>query len=295
MSDSKLQKNTIVLDVRVGMPGVTRKADMSNIDVDAEKDSLRLSKEVLRSKHLDAAKTAVYQVKKIIRTYALKSPFREGTYLLPVLALDVIYSALEKAQAEVNRCGEKFGENYEQIVENARKRLGSQFNLNDYPPPESLVRKFYLDWELLSFETPEEGMLGKVLYKKELEKAQQRWQAAEGEVTMALRQGLKELIDHMLERLTPDADGSVKKFKDATVTSIQDFLQTFSQRNVLGDQELEGLVEKAQRILGNRDGKSIRENEDVRVVVSQGLKKVSKALDTLVTSQSRKMRLGDDE
>ena len=290
---NKLQKNTIVLDVRVGLPGVTKKADMGQIEVDADKDSLRLTKEVLRSEHLDRARTAVYQAKKLIKAYALKSPFREGTYLLPVPALDVVYNSLEKAQGEFERMADKFSENYDAVVEDAKKRLGSQFNVRDYPPASVLRRRFYMSWELLSFDTPEENVLGKVLYKKELEKAQQRWQAAEGEVTLALREGLKDLIDHMLERLTPGADGAVKTFKNASVDAVKEFLDTFSKRNVLGDGELEAMVEKAQRVLRNRDAKEIRDSEDVRVVVANGLKKVAKELDGLVTSSKRKMNFED--
>jgi len=291
--ENRLQKNTVVLDIRTGMPGVTRKASMENIEVNADKDSLKLTKEVLRSTYLAKARTAVYEAKKLVKRYALKSPFREGTYLLPVPALDVIYPNLEEAEKEFNEYADKFVDDFDNVVEDARKRLREQFRQEDYPPPQSVRRMFNFGYQLLSFDTPEEGILGKSLYKQELEKARQRWQQAEVEVTMALRESMKDLIDHMLERLTPAADGSVKTFKGATVGSVKEFLETFGQRNVLGDSDLELLVAKAQRILKGKDADKIRENEDIRVVVTQGMKKLSKGLDELIVTSKRKMSFED--
>jgi hypothetical protein len=52
-------------------------------------------------------------------------------------------------------------------------------------------------------------------------------------------------------------------------------------------------VAKAQRILKGKDADKIRENEDIRVVVTQGMKKLSKGLDELIVTSKRKMSFED--
>jgi len=290
--DSNLQKNTIVLDVRFKKPTTTKRGNMTNVEVDADKDSVNLTKEVIRSKNFKRARIVEANVKILIRKFALKSPFRAGTFLLPIPALDTIYPALEDAQVEYKKYRDAFVDEWDEIVEDARRRLRDQFVPEDYPSANVMRRKFGMSWQCLTFKTPDKEVLGEVLYEQERDKARATWKNAEAEVVGALRESMNELIGHLIEKLKPQADGKRSTLRNSAITNVQEFLDNFSKRNVLNDEELNTLVAQASRVLNGKSVESLK-SEDARVVVSRGLKKVSKELEGLVTKSSRKMNFDE--
>lgn len=149
----------------------------------------------------------------------------------------------------------------------------------------------------MSFSTP--GRLKEIsadFFKAEQEKAASKWQQATDEITLLLRQQMKDLVDHMLERLEPGDDGKAKKFHGTTVTKIKTFLDSFSIRNVTDDAQLAMIVKSAQQLLSGVNVEDIRENEAVRSNTANGFKLVKDCLDNLVVEAgSRKIILDDEE
>ena len=66
---------------------------------------------------------------------------------------------------------------------------------------------------------------------------------------------MAELVQHLVERLQPGADGKPKVFRDSLVRGMEEWLSDFSARNLAQDGELSSLVERARELLhpvGNR-------------------------------------------
>ncbi len=293
-STTTLQKNTIILDIRCKKPTQTKRGSLNDVEVDSDKDSVNLTKEVFRSDHFKKARLEEANVKILIGKYSLKSPYRAGMFLLPTPTIDPIVEALKKAKERFNKHADAFCAEWDEIVADAKRRLRSQFRGRDYPSAREMRRKFDMGWRFLQLETPDKAVLGEVLYKQELQKAQDTWKAAEGEVIDALRTSMAELIGHLADQLKPKADGSKGRLSASVVDNVNDFLENFSKRNVLNDEELKTLVEKAQKVLKGRTVEAFK-STDSRVLVSNGLKRVQKSLDGLITSSKRKMNFDDDD
>ena len=285
---SQLQKSTVVLRLRFRKPGATRKGSLADVDVDAEKDSLRLRKEVIRSEHYNAVWNACHHAKKMLRSYSLPSPFEDGTYLLPTHTIPVVYERLEGNQVEFNTAADKLVDSWDDVVADAKKRLRNQFRAEDFPSKDGLRSSFRMEWQLLKFETPgTDAGLSDALYDVERQKAELIWKEAEQEVTAALRVGLSEVVNKLVSSLEPKADGGKKRLFESTVESLSTFLQTFSDRNVLGDKQLQDLVAKAKKVVNGQTVEGLRTNEAARQSVQQGLSQVATKLDKLIVDQKR--------
>ena len=101
MTKTRLQASTVILDVTSSACGNIRKGSLSEIVVDADKQSLRLSKEWIRSDNFTRARLVIINLRKVLETYALPScPFKSGTYMIPIRCLEEITPLLEKAQTD---------------------------------------------------------------------------------------------------------------------------------------------------------------------------------------------------
>lgn len=293
MSTSKLESSTVVLDVNFHTPNSVRPGSLNEVEVDSDKDSLKLSKEYIRSPHYNKTAALRNGFRAWLKRRALPSPFKNGTYLIPIKILPDVYEALEKYKAEYNEAADALKDDWVEIVEDAKKRLRKQFDPNNYPSASSFRRGFGLDWQLRQFVVPDQSTLGEVLYKEELKKAKEAWKDAEYEVTMALRQGMAELLEHLVKQLEESStDGSKKRVSKAAVEHLNEFFDMFSKRDVLGDSELKKLVTKAKSVLSGKTPDDLR--KDLKGKVTSELKKVAGSLDKLITSSKRVITFDED-
>jgi Flp pilus assembly CpaF family ATPase len=86
-----------------------------------------------------------------------------------------------------------------------------------------------------------------------------------------------------VERLTPEAGGKQKVFRDTVVTNFNDFFETFNARNMLNDAELEAMVTQAKEVLsGVKDMKSLRDDAKLREGLVAKFAEVNTVMDTLI-------------
>jgi hypothetical protein len=287
-----LQQKTVVLDVTFHMPSNERKGNMELTEVDADKDSLRLSKEFIRSKNYTKIRGMRPKTNQYLDRIALPSPFKSGTYLIPVACLEEVWPKLEAIKAEYTEAADRLAEEWTEVIEDAKRRLRSQFDPRNYPSVEAIRAKIWMTWNLIEFATPDSATLGEALYEQEKEKAKANWAAAEREVIYALRASLSELINHLVDRLRAGSDGSKKKLHASTVEKVTDFLDNFGKRNVMDDSELSGLVDKAKNVLAGKDVEVLRTNT-IRQQVGSELQAVSGELSELIQSTKRAIRFSD--
>ncbi len=106
---------------------------------------------------------------------------------------------------------------------------------------------------------------------------------------------MKDLVDHLIERLQPGEDGKRKKFHASNVQNISTFLDNFQIRNVTDDAELAQLVEVSKQLLSGVSPDDLRKNEVDRECLTKGFGKVKEFLDTMVeTAGSRKIVLEEE-
>jgi hypothetical protein len=290
-----LAKKTVCIKMRLSTMGNTRKVSTSQIEADADKDLLRVSKHLLDSAELKAIGRFDSEIRRFL--YNICLPFEIGIHLLPIAALETVEDHLRQFAQDRQVLVTAFLSVYPSLCQDAAKRLRGLYNPADYPPVDDVAREFGLSWQYVSFGVPDQLKgISQEVWEQERDKAAQRMAEASSEIQQVLRQSMADLVAHMTERLKNGPDGKPLKFKQSTVSNLVDFLSNFSFRNVTDDHQLQDLVGRARELLQGVAADDLRTNGDMRTRVQQGMASLAADLDgMLMRSGGRKMRLADEE
>lgn len=156
------------------------------------------------------------------------------------------------------------------------------FNPNDFPPPEQARAEFYFTWGYHSFSVPAELKLAGV-YDAAKTNADNKLKKATDEITAMMRGAALDLVSHLNEILTPNADGKKKRLHATAVTNISAFIEDFKSKNIVNDAELEDLVvNKLGTIIQPGAVDLIKDDEGYRDTFHDNIKNIQAQLVTLV-------------
>lgn len=288
--EAGLLDKTVVLMLELGRLGTRAKVNTDDVEVDTDKDMLHVSKDILTSLELKAISAHDYAVRAYVKARSLPSYLKGGFYLVPVRSLEDIDAQLVALQAEREGLVDTFLAAYPGCVESAKERLGSLYRSGDYPAVSKVQATFTWRARYMTFSTPSSLKgISKALYEREAEKAQSEMRAAVDDIKLLLRAELKGLVDHMVERLTPDTDGKPKIFRGSLVGNVKQFLDLLDGRNVVEDVDLSALASQARALLDGVDSDTLRKDEALKGAVAVGFEKLKAALDPLVAAKPRRM------
>jgi len=249
---------TVFIRVKFGMMGNSRKvANNIVLKNDANSKLLKINQTLLESSELDAIRKADGQMRTYL--YNMCLPYDMGVMLLPLDLLTKVQEKLSAFQDERSLLIDKFVDAYPMRLAEAKaniEKLSTEIGVDVsllwkpeyYPTQEEIRGEFNFDWQYVTFATPETlKVMG--IYEAEKAKAVEKMEKAAEEITVLMRQTLYELVNHLKTALEPNADGKPKRLFASTVTNIQEFLETFSARNITNDKELDTLVGDIQKII----------------------------------------------
>jgi hypothetical protein len=176
---------------------------------------------------------------------------------------------------------------FEQLKAAARQRLGRLFNPADYPP--SLRGLFALEWEYPSVEPPEYLLrLNPQLFEQERRRIVGRFDEAVRMAEEAFTAEFARLVAHLTERLAGGPGGERKVFRDSAVTNLRAFFDRFRHLSVRSNEDLDRLVDAAQRTLDGVEPGAVRDSDSLRGHVSAQLASVQGRLDQMLVEQPRR-------
>eukprot|EP00456_Euglypha_rotunda_P027445 TRINITY_DN21934_c0_g1_i1.p3 TRINITY_DN21934_c0_g1~~TRINITY_DN21934_c0_g1_i1.p3 ORF type:complete len:135 (-),score=37.46 TRINITY_DN21934_c0_g1_i1:10-414(-) len=112
--------------MRLSTMGNTRKVSTSQIEADADKDLLRVSKHLLDSAELKAIGRFDGEIRRFL--YNICLPFEIGIHLLPIAALEVVEDRLRKFAEDRQTLVTAFLAVYPSLCQDAAKRLRGLYN-----------------------------------------------------------------------------------------------------------------------------------------------------------------------
>jgi hypothetical protein len=282
-----LARKTVCIKVRLSAMGNTRKVSTSQIEADADKDLLRVSKHLVDSAELKAIGRFDGEIRRFL--YNICLPFEIGIHLLPITALETVEHRLRQFAEDRKQLISAFVIAYPSLCQDAAKRLRGLYNPADYPPVEDIEREFGFSWQYVSFGVPDQLKgISREVWEQEREKAAQRMAEASVEIQQVLRESMAKLVQHMADRLREGPDGKPLRFKETTVSNLVEFLANFEFRNVTDDTELQALVAQSRQLLQGVDADDLRTTGDLRTKVQQGMTEVAAQLDTMLTRTGRR-------
>jgi hypothetical protein len=285
-----LARKTVFVKLRLGLPGNSRKVSSAQVEVDADKRLVKVSKTLLDSLELEAVRRLDGEIRRYL--YGVCLPFEPGIHLLPIPLIEIADEKLRKFVAQRQELVEVFLTAYPRLCAEAASRLRTLYNPLDYPPVEEVRSEFSASWQYVSYGVPEQlREVSDRMFQDERDKAAQRMSEAYTEVRQVLREAMVELVAHLRDRLTDQPDGTPQRLRESTVQKLREFLDTFDFRNVTNDEELKEQVERARALLAGTTTDAIRNTADLRLRVRTGMGEIVGQLETMVSDRvGRKFR-----
>jgi hypothetical protein len=219
---------------------------------------------------------------------AMSLPYPEpGIRLIRQNQIEVFTQQLTLLQQELEEAVSQLDEHYVELKSAARERLGSLFNEADYPA--SLRGMFQVAWDFPSVEPPEYlRQLNPEVYRQECERVAGRFDEAVQLAEGAFIEELQSLVSHLTERLSGNADGKPKVFRDSAVENLTQFFERFRDLNVRSDEQLDELVNHCQHVVSGVEPQSLRDNNVLRQSMASELNQVQNVLDELLVDRPRR-------
>ena len=157
-----------------------------------------------------------------IEKYTLSFPIT-GLILVPKERISDVESSLKETEAEYWEEVTKFLDKYDAARYEAQDNLGEYYNEADYPV--DIRAKFGFVWRFLAIDTPSKGsILTPELYERERQRFLDLMEETRQNAVLMLRAEYAEFLNHLIERLKPDADGNKKMIKSSSLERFQEFL-----------------------------------------------------------------------
>lgn len=297
----KIAKETCILEVHRREPGFQKRIDSKIV--------LNGPNEFVDPKRLQVTKALVdrKEIKELVRhrqrffndltEMSLPSgmlTIGNGQYLIPVARIPEVKQTIDQYIAEREQLLNDFEARYPAIIEAAKERLGPLFNETDYPAFHVIRGGYDTSYKFISNTVPEEiEKVSREIYEQEQARILNLCEGEIGFIQTTLRERFLDLVSHFQERLTPGADGKVKRFHGSNVEHIKDFVKTFAQMNLTGDVVLDELVQKAGALVEGIDPKKVRTDAEFRADLEKGFGDIKASADKLVVERTRKVILED--
>ena len=254
----------------------------------AEGEFLSAGKKLLDTKH-PAFKAVTGVRSRIVSLWkGMSLPYPEpGVRLIRQDQIDVFTEQLTSLKEELDEAVWRLDEHYAELKSAARDRLGSLFNSADYP--ESLRGMFQVAWDFPSVEPPDYlRQLNPEVYRQECERVASRFDEAVQLAESAFIEELQGLVSHLSERLSGQADGKPKVFRDSAIENLTQFFERFRELNVRSNEQLDDLVGQCQQVVSGVEPQSLRDNQVLRTSVGGELSQVQSVLDDLLVDRPRR-------
>lgn len=262
----------LILKLSMSRPGNKRQVSTSQIEVDADKAMLHVSKDLLKCVEFEAISSHLNKLKSDIRKIALPSPMGDGHYLIPIEAVEkmdarivgdtaILTETLIPAMMAV----------YDDRVRESMERLNGLANAADYPPADRFEAAFGIFHSYMTYGTPASlAQISKAIFDRESQKAQQQIAQATDAIVQVLVADMGKLMGDLVERIEAKDSGGKVKFK-GLLDNAAEFLETLKMRNITENADLERLASQARQILQGVDSQSLTDSQGIRTYVKKNV------------------------
>jgi hypothetical protein len=262
--------------------------------VDANPDNVSAAKKLLDTKHPAYRKvTAIFsRCKAYWKEITMPFP-QDGIRLLKQSVLSEFQADMQRFRQQLDQATAALNESYCKMREDAKKRLGELFDASDYP--ESLAGSFEIRWEFPSIDPPEYLKdVNKRIWDEQRAIADARLNEAVVMAEQAFAAEFAELLNKLVERLTPNELGEQKTFRDSVVNNLSEFMDRFRFLNVGSNAELEALIQRAKDVIGGKTADDLRRDGYVRETVKQEMTKLGESLESMLVDSPRRSIILED-
>jgi hypothetical protein len=192
-----------------------------------------------------------------------------GSRLLPMSNFMNYKEQLGALENNYSALVDKFIVAYPSLVSAAAFQLGTLFDRNEYPDENSLKKKFKFTYSFFPVPTAGDFRID-INEEAKAEIIANCNSAYQDRLNNAMREAwsrLHDCLSRMSERLTDNADGSRKIFRDSLVENGVELVSMLKHLNITQDPKLEQARRELESAIGHHSLDSLRDNSQAREVV----------------------------
>jgi len=192
-----------------------------------------------------------------------------GSRLLPMSNFMNYKQQLSELETNYEALVEKFIVAYPSLVSAAAFQLGNLFDRNEYPHEDALRKKFKFTYSFFPVPTAGDFRID-INEEAKAEIIANCNTAYQDRLNNAMREAwsrLHDCLSRMSERLTDNADGSRKIFRDSLVENGVELVSMLKHLNITQDPSLEQARRELESAIGHHSLDSLRDNSQAREVV----------------------------
>jgi hypothetical protein len=285
--DPAIFDQAVALNLRTPMFGVSRRVDEGDVQTGASQGWTRTNKDILQSKALDRVRGIVRDLKKRIRARSSPSMFRDGIYLVSIEILEEIDEMIRDTVPRFWGAVDDFLDgDFEAAIDRAEGELGPLFDRSNYPSREEARAEFGFEWSYHAFGTPAAlKRISSRFFENAREDARRQWNSALETAQRGMTTEFLGLVDHLIDRLSPTADGKKKTFKDASIDSVREWTEIFAKRKIGENADLQAAVREAEQAMEGINVDDLRKEDSIREAVRAKFEAVKTKLDAMVVEK----------
>lgn len=276
--------------------GIGRMRQIRDLKVEttADKSLLRHQKQLMESEALDAIRSQdgfmTRHIDSLSSKYSKATRFIQKTQLAQLYRTLVAYQTIRRPELV-----KTFMTEYRALeaVEFApiAEALGDKFNRGDYPPANEVEAGFTFTFNIRPVGAINLEGLPDFIVAMELEKELKIREEAVLEWRDAMRVMGVKAVDALCEALAPQPDGKTRRLYDTTVTNLQEYLESFVNRDLAGDADYQKqVIAPLQAIMKGVTMDKIRESQNLKKYVHDKITAVKQQATLLVQETGRKFR-----
>jgi len=275
----------IALNLTCKAMGNFKRIDKEKIKTDANKQWVDSRKQLFESDTYKKILRVQQGARLYLNSHALPSLLKDGVYMIPKVKMESCIERLQEFVKDEDALVKQFAEEYEDDVKAAKKELNGLFEPKDYFTKEQIPNLFSISWSTLSFDVPVTlEDVSPELFKMEQKKHEKNWLEAQEVWKQLLLAEYQEIVNHLVERLTPSKDGKKKVLRDSVFDNLKEFAESFSSRNVMNAAQLKAMVDEGTAKLKTINPEALRDDEKARNSVRAQFEQIKNKLDDMVTT-----------
>ncbi len=298
----RVATSTCILEIHIRQPGFRKKIDsgtflsISGNGGEVHPDMISISKELIDKaalRELEARRNVFLSDLKGLSIPCYGLTLGNGQYLVPISLVEVVSNKIEAFRLEREKLINQFEQNYEELKNRARIKLGKFFNESDYPPFDAIRSKYKIDYRFISNAIPEEfSKLSTSIRTREENRIKKELKAQGEEIVNTMRVVFSDLLTHLVQNLGRDEEtGKLYSLSESKVKSFREFIDLFDDKNIVKDATLSQLVGQARNALTSVNVRQLKSNDEYRKELLTKLEVIKTQTEPLVKNATRTMNI----
>lgn len=282
---------SITINFRMGI-GRMRQIKTLKVDTNTQASELRHQKRLMDSPELEEIRSQDGFLKRYVESKSCW--YREATRFLPRVYLKEVDRAIIAYQTiRRPKLVAAFMAKYRELEAvnflPLQEVLGENFNRSDYPQSDIVEAGFVLEFCYRNVGSVHLEGVSDIIIAREQEKEQTIRMAAILEWRDAMRLAGAEMVDALFDMLKPEA-GKTKKMYGCHVEHLQEFIDTFPDRDLAGDSEFKKNLDIIKDAMKGVTIDRLKESKNLQNYVMTKLDSVRTEMKNLVIVSGRKFR-----